>query len=594
MKRLIVFFTSVLLLSHIGADGTIHALEQEEIGQEVAAFIEERKEGTAAVSLGVFQRGAPVYQTHYGFIDREGQIAADENSIYEWGSVSKVLVWVALMQLQESGQIDLNEDIKTYLPEDFSAKLTYPDPVRVLDIMNLQTGFQEVGLKVEYAENEVIPDLGDLLIDSQPDQVFKPGGVTAYNNWTPALAAYLVESVSGQSFHAYVQANIFEPLGMDHTAVAADWQDNLYVKEHRRQSKSYYYTSEDKESLGSCITHIGLYPAGATAGTFDDFLTFAMEFTRSHPRFFKKAETFDRMKEASVFYEDGRARTHHGLLAFDHAVHLIGHSGNTQGYTSSFWFNPITETGYAVMTNEPGETAYNYGLAQLLYGSGEGTPQKGSNISGLYTSQRSIHRGSLRFIKYLAGILPIQQTEDASLFRVPLADLQVTSIGNHHYQFDNGNGFAYQVVERGDGHVLEDFSTDRVRLSLSECILAYGLIIGLLISLVVTMIRVVIRLIRRLRGKAQAITSGLISQIAGLIVGLAFLYLWLMTSDYTRLKLCVISLICVLASSVTIVIFCKELYNKFKGRSHASLISVSWPLLAPVFVYFFELYNFWS
>lgn len=119
-------FACMLLLfvwMGVGFGVTAQAASLCQLPSTVDAFIEERKEGTASISLGIFKDGDVLYQKQYGFIDIENQIPATDDVIYEWGSVSKVLVWISLMQLEESGHIDLNEDVKTYLPADFAEKL---------------------------------------------------------------------------------------------------------------------------------------------------------------------------------------------------------------------------------------------------------------------------------------------------------------------------------------------------------------------------------------------------------------------------------------------------------------------------------------
>ncbi len=54
----------------------------------------------------------------------------------------------------------------------------------------------------------------ELLLKANPGQAYQSGTVTAYNNWSAALAAYIVENQSGQDFYTYVQKHIFAPLGM--------------------------------------------------------------------------------------------------------------------------------------------------------------------------------------------------------------------------------------------------------------------------------------------------------------------------------------------------------------------------------------------
>ncbi|CDZ75625.1 hypothetical protein ING2D1G_1488 [Peptoniphilus sp. ING2-D1G] len=592
MKKLSIFLLITIMLTSFGGGEIVQAGGLDRISQNVDNFIEERKEGTASVSMGVFKAGEMVHKTQYGYIDVENRVPANEDAIYEWGSVSKVLVWISLMQLEEVGKIDLTEDVKTYLPEDFASELKYPHPITFMDIMNLQSSFQELGVKTEYEENEAIPPLDQLLIDSEPVQIYEPGTVTAYNNWTPALAAYVVESLTGQKFYDYVRENIFRPLGMEHTAVAADWSDNPYAQKNRPKSKSYYYTSEDHESLGTSILHVGLYPAGACAGTFDDFLIFATEFTKDHPRFFKEASTFEDMKEASALYEDGLPKVHHGLLSLDDTEHLIGHSGNTQGFTSSFWFEPKTQTGYAVMTNEPGETAYNYGFAPLLFGTSNPEAQESPDISGIYVSRRTIERGTLRFIKYLSGLLPIKSTDKEGVFQIPLVGVTITNMGNHRYHFDNGNGLAYQTVQKAGGG-LETFTADYEPLSCWEIISAYTLLLAMLLNLVAMVCRIIYLLVQLLRGRSfKVMTPGMISHIAGSLISMTFIYLWILADSYSKRKLFVTALICVLSSAVILLNFFHQIYNRTKGEENSPL-PVTWPLIMPMAVYFYQLYNFW-
>ena len=47
------------------------------------------------------------------------------------------------MQLVEQGKIDLNADIRTYLPEGFMTKLKYDSPITMLNLMHHNAGFEE-------------------------------------------------------------------------------------------------------------------------------------------------------------------------------------------------------------------------------------------------------------------------------------------------------------------------------------------------------------------------------------------------------------------------------------------------------------------
>lgn len=126
------------------------------------------------------------------------------------------------MQLAEQGTIDLEADINTYLPEGFLHNRVYDTPVTMLNLMNHNAGFEESVIGMATGKEERILPLEEYLLEFQPEQVFEPGTVCAYSNWSTTLAAYVVERVSGVPYYEYVRTNIFEPLEMKDTSICAD------------------------------------------------------------------------------------------------------------------------------------------------------------------------------------------------------------------------------------------------------------------------------------------------------------------------------------------------------------------------------------
>ena len=78
-----------------------------------------------------------VFAKGYGFADLENNTAMDpETTVFEWGSISKTFVWVSVMQLVEDRKIDLETDIRTYLPDGFLKNLRFAEPVTLIHLMN--------------------------------------------------------------------------------------------------------------------------------------------------------------------------------------------------------------------------------------------------------------------------------------------------------------------------------------------------------------------------------------------------------------------------------------------------------------------------
>ena len=100
-----------------------------------------------------------VFAKGYGFADLENNTAIDpETTVFEWGSISKTFVWVSVMQLVEDRKVDLETDIRTYLPDSFLKSLRFAEPVTLLHLMNHTAEFEEKLLDLRYySASEEIP-----------------------------------------------------------------------------------------------------------------------------------------------------------------------------------------------------------------------------------------------------------------------------------------------------------------------------------------------------------------------------------------------------------------------------------------------------
>ena len=90
-------------------------IERDQIGQKIQDYIKEHEKTTAGMATAVFDKDGTIYQGNFGYMDKEKDIKADDDSVFEWGSVTKLTVWLSVMQLWEQGKINLEEDIRTYL-----------------------------------------------------------------------------------------------------------------------------------------------------------------------------------------------------------------------------------------------------------------------------------------------------------------------------------------------------------------------------------------------------------------------------------------------------------------------------------------------
>ena len=378
----------------------------EEIGSQIEAYVKEREKTTAGMAVAVFDGEGTIYKSCFGYADKENTIAVNDETVFEWGSATKLLVWISVMQLWEQGKIDLECDVRTYLSDGFMTNLNYDTPVTMINLMNHNAGFQEVYSDLFLKEGTEIPTLEEALRAHEPEQIYEPGEVTAYSNWGVALAGYIVERVSGMGFDEYVHQNIFEPLNMEHSALSTDLHDNEWVREQRKNLQCY---TAEGELIPDCFYYISLYPAGMCTSTLADFERFGQAIADPSTVLFQHEDTWKELFSPTAFYGDSSIPSNcHGLWVLPYAVKTVGHGGNTAGCSSYLLIEPEEGIGVCVMTNQAQEEIYNEKMMEFVFGQFQEenyfeSPRE--MPEGIYRSARTVRKGPFKCLSlsYVSG-----------------------------------------------------------------------------------------------------------------------------------------------------------------------------------------------
>mgnify|MGYP000893146028 CR=1 FL=1 len=438
--------------------------ERDKIGQKIQDYVKENEKTTAGMETAVFDKDGTIYQGNFGYMNKEKGVKADDDSVFEWGSVTKLTVWISVMQLWEQGKINIEEDIRTYLPEDFLKNLRYDKPITMLDLMNHQSGFDEATLYMR--SNKTIEEI---LKEQQPIQSFEPGTVTAYSNYGAGLAALIVERISGQTFADYAHKHIFQPLGMDKTAILPDLSDNSYVQKKRQETKGYD-TKGNLLSKDHFITSI--YPIGAATGTLKDLEKFAQALL-ARKTLFERPETWNTLYTASSTYPDSDIiRNAHGFWANEYGTTVLGHGGNTAGATSRIMLDLEHGIGYVVMTNQGAEQNYNFQMPELVFGPRKTASKENQEqfSPGYYRTLRNFNQGPLAIFKMIPA--------SADYLQEPSDDQRLP---NNFWTIYQSQGKTRIAVAVADYEKVSDFDffKDYVVLGLAGLGITYAL--GLLI-----------------------------------------------------------------------------------------------------------------
>lgn len=171
-----------------------------------------------SVSVAVGVEGQLVWSAAYGYADLENKIAASPKTTYRIGSTSKAVTSTALMRLVQSGGLDLDQEV-SQLVKDYPEK-AYEFTTRQLlshtagfpdyeDLGISGAWFTLTNLHQFYSVEEGLKVFKDRPLLFEPDTEFK------YNSFDLVMASRVLEVNSGLSFSEFLQAEVFQPLGME-------------------------------------------------------------------------------------------------------------------------------------------------------------------------------------------------------------------------------------------------------------------------------------------------------------------------------------------------------------------------------------------
>jgi CubicO group peptidase (beta-lactamase class C family) len=311
----------------------------------MAEWIENRK-GPGAVVV-VVTRDAEVFAKGYGFsdIDAKKPFTAD-STLVRPGSISKLFTGIAVMQLVDTGKLELDRDVNGYI--DFVIPTPQGGvPVTLRRLLTHRAGFED-HIKGLFSRGSEPEPLGQWLAKSLPPRLFPKGDVEAYSNYGFALAGYIVERVSGEPFASYMQQHILDPLGMNHSTFRQPLPDDLALL----IAKGYRRSDQPPLAFETIVAPAGgLSATGTDIGRFIRALMNGGELDGA--RILSKARLDEMMAPASA-----TPAGYLGLVFFGGKVadrDAIGHEGETMTFFSDLRIFPAQGIGVFVSRDGIGD-----------------------------------------------------------------------------------------------------------------------------------------------------------------------------------------------------------------------------------------------
>jgi CubicO group peptidase (beta-lactamase class C family) len=217
---------------------------------------------TSGIAVLVARDGEILYKKGFGFADIKNKIPATPDTKFRIGSVTKQFTAAAILKLQESNLISVNDKLSKFIPD-------FPrgDEVTIHQLLTHISGIHSYTNKHDFTEtviNPITPDSLVNLIKKDPYD-FNPGEQFSYNNSGYFLLGYIISKVSGQTYDEYLKTTFFDPLGMNNTGIHyAGIKLSNEAKGYNNNGSKYIETMNWNMSWAGA--------AGAIYSTVDDLL----------------------------------------------------------------------------------------------------------------------------------------------------------------------------------------------------------------------------------------------------------------------------------------------------------------------------------
>jgi len=312
---------------------------------DAAVETEMRRDRIVGLAVGVIENDRIAYLKGYGQSDRENHVPVTTQTLFRWASVSKPVTAIVAMQLVERGKLDLDADVRRYVPE-------FPDKGATITTREL---LGHLGGIVHYDNGPVIPThatyveahpFADTVValDTFKDSplVNAPGMKYAYSTHGYMLIGAVVQRAGGEPFAQQVRERVIAPLHLSTMQPDYQWLDIA--------QRAVGYRLEGDAVVRSGDTDVSWkLPGGGYLSNIGDFARFAKGLI-DHRLVSAHSEA---MMWTRQTLPDG-TQTGYGLgfqLPQEEGHFRVAHSGSQEKTRTMLVIYPNEGRGVVVMTN---------------------------------------------------------------------------------------------------------------------------------------------------------------------------------------------------------------------------------------------------
>ena len=356
-----------------------------------------------------------IYKNAIGLADLDSKLALSDQDVFQIGSVTKQFTAAAIMLLEQQGKLSSADKLAQYFPQ-------YPQlnsNITLAQVLSHSAGLADyldnpatMKLTQDYAALDAV--VAELMKDKA---IAAPGEKYSYSNTGYVLLGKIIEQVSERSYASFMQASIFQPLGLKNTQVISQKSPEQGVKGYTRKTQEQKQQKQQQQAtqyiLPDRVDRSWIHAAGGITSTLNDMVLWQQALKDGK---LLQSKNYARMTTPYQLNSGEKIKYGFGFDIYPISGKAsISHQGRVPGYASwAVYFPDEHVYGITLSNNDsvhPGPALLHLlGIALKVL-----PPTIDVPISPIYTKQfvgqYQLENGDIRTISLLDGQLMAQYNQ---------------------------------------------------------------------------------------------------------------------------------------------------------------------------------------
>ncbi|MCK5692179.1 MAG: beta-lactamase family protein [Bacteroidales bacterium] len=325
-----------------------------------------KEQNIPALSIAIVDQDGMIWSNSFGNTATDPDTPNTPETMFSIQSVSKTFTATAIMMAVDEGLLDLDTPVSKYIPE-FRIKSYYDkEPLDLITLRHLLSHTAGLAHEAPLGNNFTAdsPSFEEHVNSIQQTSLRYPVGQRfCYSNLGMDLAAYILQEVSGQPFHQYLQERIFDPLGMTNSSA-----DPEVILNCKSRAPGHSRGVEEKRVI------VPMTGAGGVYTSIDDMAKFVQFHLNQGKIDGKELITPSLLEEMYTVPFPVPGQIGGYALGIDtykkYNAHFLNHGGGGYGFLADMaWYGELG-IGAVVLTNSVNHTLqgklYNEILDKLI------------------------------------------------------------------------------------------------------------------------------------------------------------------------------------------------------------------------------------